>query len=227
MTIHTCSRYDYTNPKAGARSEEETTWPASPPRRPLGHAGRSSPRQRELFAEQGYAETATREVVERAGVTRGALYHHFSDKADLFRAVFVEIEEELNGSVATRAIAEQDPRMQFLAGCSASLEFAKRPDYLQVAVVDAPAVLGEAEWHAVDAAIGTSSMEFGLATLHQAGLLSKEPSRELAVLLFGALTEAVLAVARGDGEPEEYLPAFTQMLEGVAPDASRWPLPRT
>ena len=68
--------------------------------------GRRGP---ELFAERGYAAVGTEEIVARAGVTRGALYHHFRDKQDLFRAVFERLEEELVASIAARMAGVEDP----------------------------------------------------------------------------------------------------------------------
>jgi AcrR family transcriptional regulator len=163
---------------------------------------------RELFTERGYAGTATTEVVRRAGVTRGALYHHFTDKSDLFRAVFHDIERELDDYVMGEARREQDVWEAFRAGARASMTFIARPDYQRIAMVDAPAVLGHDEWHATDISIGLASMEVGLRALHDAGVIEVTPDRSLAILLFGALTEAGLAAARGDGDPDELFDAF-------------------
>ena len=172
---------------------------------------------RELFAEQGFAATATSDIVARAGVTRGALYHHFEDKADLFKAVFVDLEHELNDTVLASAAAERGARAAFMAGCRASMTFIARDDYRQIASVDAPAVLGHEQWHALDAAIGMASMEAGLGALHRAGLLEDEPDRPLAILLFGALTEAGLAAARGDEDAGDLFAAFERLVDRLAP----------
>jgi AcrR family transcriptional regulator len=171
---------------------------------------------RELFTERGFAATATTEVVARAGVTRGALYHHFVDKSDLFRAVFVDLEHELNDTVLAEAVAHDDARSLFMAGCRAAMNFAARDDYRQIAVVDAPAVLGHDEWHAIDAGIGLASMEAGLAVLAAEGLLAEPPDRSLAILLFGALTEASLAAAREDGDADDLFAAFERLVDRLA-----------
>jgi AcrR family transcriptional regulator len=158
-------------------------------------------------------------------VTRGALYHHFADKTELFRAVFVEIEQELNETVLAAALAESDSLGAFVAGCAAWLDFAVRPDYQRVAVVEAPAVLGAAEWHEIDAGIGLASMEAGLAALARDGVLPRRPSRALAVLLFGALTDAGLALARGDGPSKrELLDEFVAIV--TSPPAAAAATPR-
>ena len=175
---------------------------------------------RTLFAERGYAAVSTSEVVAAAGVTRGALYHHFGDKADLFRAVFLDLETELNETVAAEALGVDDAAGAFVAGCRAWMAFAARDDYRQIAVVDAPAVLGQEEWHATDTAIGLASMQGGLRALHRAGLLEAAPDRAMATVLFGALTEAGLAAARGDGDPEELFDAFLRLVRHLAPAGS-------
>jgi AcrR family transcriptional regulator len=172
---------------------------------------------RELFTERGFAGTATTDIVTSAGVTRGALYHHFADKTDLFRAVFVDLEHELNDTVTAAALAETDSRAAFFAGCRTWMSFATRPDYRQIAIVDAPAVLGHHEWHAVDTSIGLTSMEAGLAALHADGLLDQPPTRALATLLFGALTEAGLSAARGDLDADELFTAFEELVDRLAP----------
>jgi AcrR family transcriptional regulator len=160
---------------------------------------------RDAFAAHGFAATSTTAIAADAGVTRGALYHHFADKTELFRAVFLEIEHELNETVVGAALAQTDSLSAFVAGCGAVLDFAARPDYQRIVVVDAPAVLGVAEWHAIDTAIGLSSMDAGLAALDRDGLLGWSRSPALTVLMFGALTEATLAVARGDGPSRDEL----------------------
>jgi AcrR family transcriptional regulator len=160
---------------------------------------------RDAFAEHGFAAASTSAIAAAAGVTRGALYHHFAEKTELFRAVFVEIEHELNETVVSAALAETDSLSAFVAGCGAVLDFAVRPDYQRIVVVDAPAVLGVAEWHAIDAAIGLTSMDAGLAALDRDGLLGWSPSPALTVLMFGALTEAALALARGGGPSRDEL----------------------
>ena len=113
--------------------------------------------------------------------------------------MFVAIEHELNETVTAAALAETKSLDAFVAGCGAWLDFAVRSDYQRIAVVDAPAVLGAAEWHAIDAGIGLASMEAGLTALAADGILPRRPTRALAVLLFGALTDAGLALANGDG----------------------------
>jgi AcrR family transcriptional regulator len=153
---------------------------------------------RGLFAQFGFTATSLNAVAAGAGVTRGAIDHHFGNKTDLFTAVFVELEEELDATVRAAAAVHNTARHAFMAACAAWLDFAVRNDYRQIAVVDAPGVLGAATWHRIDAGIGLASMEVGLAALHAEQPLILPPTPALAVLLFGALTEAGISLAHGD-----------------------------
>jgi AcrR family transcriptional regulator len=180
---------------------------------------------RASFAEHGFAAASTTAIATAAGVTRGALYHHFADKTELFRAVFVQLEHELNDTVVAAALAQTESLKAFVAGCAAWLDFAGRADYQRIAVTDAPSVLGASEWHEIDAGIGLASMEAGLAALARDGVLQRPPSRAFAVLLFGALTDAGLALARGDGPSKrELLDEFVSLVTsapGAMPKAPR------
>src|SRR3982750_1415055 len=93
---------------------------------------------RELFTEKGYAATATEEIVQQAGVTRGALYHHFRDKEELFQAVFEEAERGLVETVRTAAdSAQTDPWQGFLVGCQAFLDACLEPAVQRIVLLDA------------------------------------------------------------------------------------------
>jgi AcrR family transcriptional regulator len=173
---------------------------------------------RTLFATRGFAATPTEDVVAAAGVTRGALYHHFADKAALFREVFVQLSAELDTTVnaaARSAAAGGSVPSAFAAGCEAVLDFVVRPDYHQIAVVDAPSVLGSVVWHDIDAGIGLATMRAGLRALAEAGALRVRYSDALAVVVFGALTEAGIVLSRGaEGSPsrEELLAAILDLV---------------
>src|SRR3712207_6768078 len=105
---------------------------------------------REMFAERGYHGAAAEEIVRRAGVTRGAMYHHFEDKRELFRAVVEEIETEVDEAVLEAARGSMresgDPLEAWMAGFYASLDVYSRPDVRRIQLVDSPAVLSWEEW---------------------------------------------------------------------------------
>jgi AcrR family transcriptional regulator len=153
---------------------------------------------RGLFAETGYAAVSTEEIVRRAGVTRGALYHHFRDKRDLFRAVFEQVEQEVAEKIAAAALSETDPWEQQTVALRAFLDVCLEPAVQRIVLVDAPSVLGLKVWRDIEAAYGLALVRAGLQSVMDAGLIEKQPLEPLAHLLFGALTEAGLMIARAE-----------------------------
>jgi AcrR family transcriptional regulator len=153
---------------------------------------------RRLLAERGYAAVSTEEIVRHAGVTRGALYHHFRDKRDLFRAVFEQVEQEVAEKVAVAALSETDPWLAQMAAVEAFLDTCLEPAVQQIVLVDAPSVLGLATWRELEALYGLGLVRAGLQLLIDAGTIDPQPVEPLAHLVFGALTEAGLLIARAE-----------------------------
>jgi AcrR family transcriptional regulator len=172
---------------------------------------------RESFAALGYAETPTEEIVRRAAVTRGALYHHFADKKGLFRAVVEGIEREIDERVRTAARSAANAADAFVAGCDAFLDACLLPDVEQILLLDGPSVLGWQEWHDVDARHALAQIELGLQELIEAGRLEDQPIRALAHLIHGALIEAALVIAASDdpGAVRTEMGASLQRLLGL------------
>src|SRR3954469_12894443 len=110
---------------------------------------------RDLFAKRGYDDVGTEEIVRRAKVTRGALYHHFRDKKDLFRAVHEQLEAELVESLGARIAGIEDASEMLATGVRSFLDACTDPALAQISLLDAPSVLGWAEWREVDAHYGT------------------------------------------------------------------------
>ena len=154
---------------------------------------------RTLFTGKGYAEVTIEEVVRKAGVTRGALYHHFDDKRALLRAVVVEIEDEIDvlveGAARDAHVRSGDPLKAMMAGYHAFLDACSSPEVRRLLLLDGPSVLGWEEWHEIDAAHAVAQIETGLGMLVDAGLAEPQPLRPLAHLLHGAVVEAALYVA--------------------------------
>lgn len=149
-----------------------------------------------LFARLGYVETAREDICRRAGVTRGALDHHFDGKKGLFRAVAEDVEVRLNERIAAAALAQPDPVSQLRAGCRAYLDEATHPEVRQILLLDARAVLGWKEWQEIHSKHGLLLTKEGLkAALPAERHHSVEP---LAHVLLAALTEAALYVATAD-----------------------------
>lgn len=157
-----------------------------------------------LFAEKGYAAAGREEIVAAAGVTRGAMYHHFADKADLFRAVFEEVEAQVMLQVAEAAMTESDPIEQLRRGCHAYLDVATDPGVRRICIIDAPAVLDEAVRReiATDNALGV--VREGLRAAIAAGRMREQPVDSLAHLLLATLMAAAQYIAMAD-DPETAL----------------------
>jgi AcrR family transcriptional regulator len=150
---------------------------------------------RELFAGRGFAGTAREEIVERAGVTRGALHHHFGTKQDLFAAVVEELEQELAARIAGAAMAGTDPRDQLRRGCHEFLDAALDPAVQRIVLLDAPSVLGWTAWREVDARYGLGLVVEALRAVFAAGQATPRPVEPLAHVLLAALNEAAMLVA--------------------------------
>ncbi|WP_261720525.1 TetR/AcrR family transcriptional regulator [Streptomyces sp. FZ201] len=176
---------------------------------------------RRLFSERGYAAVGLAELVEAAGVTKGALYHHFpGGKTDLFRAVLAEAQEEIGRRVAAAADAEDDPWAQLTAGCREFLVAATAPEIQRIVLVDGPAVLGWSEWRAMDEAASARHLAEALISLVEAGIIAAQPVQPLVHLLSGAMNEAALWLA-SSSRPEDLtdtVAALQRMLQALRAD---------
>jgi AcrR family transcriptional regulator len=155
---------------------------------------------RELFATRGYAAVGTEEIVQRAGVTRGALYHHFADKHDLFRAVYERVEQELTERIVTEVplAGSDDPVSVLRDGTATFLDACLDPEVQRVALIDAPAVLGYQAWREIGERYGLGLIQAALQSAVDTGAIPHQPVRPLARVLLGALDEAALYIARAD-----------------------------
>ncbi len=177
---------------------------------------------RRLFAANGFDGTGTEQIVAEARVTRGALYHHFRDKADLFRAVMAEAA----GDVAQRLIDEQlaaeatSPLEEIRDGVSAFLDVCIGGDFQRIVLVDGPRVLGADAWEDLVDRYGRGILEEWLDRAAETGALDAMPVRALARLLIAMLTEASLAIARSDTPAQaraEFGVVVDHMLVGLRP----------
>ena len=155
----------------------------------------------EEFSQKGYADAATETIVRKAGVTRGALYHHFKSKKDLFYAVFQKAQREIGKRIEERADAVDDPWDQLVLGCRAFLKACTEPALQQIVVIDAPAVLDWNAYREVDATMpgsGFSLLKEGLQELIDHKLIKPLSADALAHLLSGAMDEAAVWIAKCD-----------------------------
>ncbi len=169
---------------------------------------------RRLFAEQGYAGVAMEEVVREAGVTRGALYHHFGGKRDLFEAVYEEVEQQLTEDIARAALTGPDPLEALRAGARAFLDRCLDPEMQRIALLDAPAVLGWERWREIGSRYGLGLAEATLQAGIDAGAIAPLGARPLAHVLMGALDEAAMVVARAE-DPATARQEMVTVLDGL------------
>jgi AcrR family transcriptional regulator len=156
---------------------------------------------RELFSDRGYGAVGTEEIVRRARVTR-ALYHHFRDKRDLFRAVHEELEQGLVEQITGQIAGIEDPIELLEQATRAFLDACTDPAMIQIALVDAPNVLGWDEWREIDAKYGLGLTTMGLQLAMDSGALRRQDTRVLGHLVLGALGEAAMLIGHSD-DPEK------------------------
>lgn len=173
---------------------------------------------RELFSERGYADISTEEIVARAGVTRGALYHHFEDKRALFRAVHESLEEALVERIAGQIGGIEDPVELLATGVRAFLDACEDPALARISLIEAPGVLGWAEWREIDARYGLGLVTAALTAAMEAGTVGSRPVEPLAHLLLAAMGEAGIMLATSDRPSEargEVEAALMALLDGL------------
>jgi AcrR family transcriptional regulator len=155
---------------------------------------------RSLFAEKGYHGAAAEEIVGGAGLTRGALYHHFEDKKDLFRVVVDEMEGEIDEEIEAAERAHSGLPEAVMAGYRAFVDAVLDPEMRGTFFLEGPAVLGW-EWREIDARHAVGKIEEGLEALIAEGFVEPQPVGPLARLINGTLLEAAFFVAASE-DPE-------------------------
>ncbi|MEA2153184.1 MAG: hypothetical protein QOI18_1417 [Solirubrobacteraceae bacterium] len=170
---------------------------------------------RKLFAAKGYASVGTEEIVRRAGVTRGALYHQFSSKEDLFLAVYEQVEQELTARVAGTLGEVTSPFAAMRSGIRAFLEACRAPEVQRIVLIDGPAVLGWERWREVAERNGLGLIEAVVGAAIEAGEIEELSPELLAHLLMGALDEAALLVVRDPGATDAVAATLERMLDGL------------
>ena len=165
---------------------------------------------RALFAEDGYAATSLDAVAARAEVTKGAVYHHFQGKRQLFEAVFVREVEQMEAPLLEAYGCKKDPWDGFRAGCRTFLDLCLEPGLQRIVLLDAFTALGWEEMRRLEAPL-LSLMEAGIARAVEAARIAKRPPEPLAHFLFGALCETAMIVARADDQKAAHRQAVTEI----------------
>lgn len=175
-----------------------------------------------LFAEHGYAATSTTQIVREANVTRGALYHHFSDKQQVFEAAYIEVEKSVHARCAEAASAAGgDLPAQMAAGMSAFLDACLQPQVQRILILEGPAVLGwERSVRFDDPYCARRLLIGGFQAAERSGLILPGQALPLTHLFFGALNHAGAVIAASPNPVEErdaLAEALTTMLRTALP----------
>ncbi|MFF4413026.1 TetR/AcrR family transcriptional regulator [Streptosporangium sp. NPDC001559] len=173
---------------------------------------------RELFIGDGFSATAVDEICARAGVTRGAFYHHFSNKEHIFREVYAAEQEALSMTVRQAFRARQDPWDGMSAGCRRLLEASLEPAVRQITLVEAPGALGWSAMRDIQAGC-KEQVRRGLAIAIEAGCVPDRPLDPAASLLYGGICEIALDIARAPDQRaalEDSLTELDLVLAGIA-----------
>src|SRR5262245_62463408 len=145
---------------------------------------------RKLFPARGFAKVSAEEVVAAVDVTRGALYHHYDGKEELFAAVVDALMQEVHAKLARSAAVASDPLQAIKRGIGAFLTVCAEPSVQRILLVDAPVVLGWPKWREMDATYGFGLLKQALAGAMQTGLVRKQDLDVLTHILLGARSPA-------------------------------------
>lgn len=180
---------------------------------------------RQLFAERGFAGTSTGAILEKAGLARGALYHHFKDKRDLFRAVFEHVEEDLVQRVVEAAYAEPARPLwdRVVAGLEEFMVVASEPGVQRIVLTEGPAVLGKGAWRELDERYGLGLVKRVIQQAITEGVITDRPVEPLARLVLAAVNEAATTVAEAHDQEaarKEMSAALIRLLDDIRTSSS-------
>jgi AcrR family transcriptional regulator len=175
---------------------------------------------RRLFAERGYAATPIGEIAKSARVTKGALYHHFADKRELFRATCRAVQLEWVERIRAAVAGEPDAGRRLDLALDAFLEACLDPETQRIVMLDGPAVLGPEELHAVEERHGLTMIEETIGDAMESGDLDPAPVGPLSHILLGALNAASMAIARAEDHEAaraEIGASLERLVDGLRP----------
>jgi AcrR family transcriptional regulator len=172
---------------------------------------------RQLFGEKGYASTSIDEVAAQAGVTKGAFYHHFDGKANLFQEVYEQVMHEVSDEVVS-VFLEPDHWTALTRGCQLMIDAQLDPAVRRIALHDARSVLSWDVLHLIESRYGAVGIRGALRKAMHGGVIEPQPLRPLALLLAGAISEACFYVADADDPAQarqEVGRLVVRLLEGL------------
>lgn len=169
------------------------------------------------FTEYGYANTALQSIVEEAELTRGAVYHHFRNKEELFRAVLDDIQREVAERVEEAASRSEEPWQQLYLGCRAFVEAAVEEQNRRIMLIDGPAILGWETWREMDKDHSMRLLREQLDYMQEEGYMRQIPLDALTHFISGGLNEMTLWLANGAADRksfDETMEVLTLFLKG-------------
>lgn len=147
------------------------------------------------FSEKGFAKTALEDIVKKAGLTRGALYHQFAGKKQLFAAVFEKVQIDLVNHIRQVGQGQKHLFNEFKMGTFAFIEIISQNEFRQIILIDGPAVLGWAKWREIDASYSFRELQEGVKALIAEKIINGFTVDALSTLLSGSLNEAAMTLA--------------------------------
>jgi AcrR family transcriptional regulator len=181
---------------------------------------------RQLFGTRGYADTSLDDVAQSAGLTKGAVYHHFSNKGDLFRAVYELVKQELGGKVfPARTVSAEEIWQELLERCRAFVDAHTDSAVQRIVLLDARAVLSWEQWHEIENKYGVVMLRGVLRRAMHRGVIDEQPLHPLAMVLSGAVTAACMLVANAEDPPAARAEAMA-VIERLLAGLQRRPVPR-
>lgn len=180
---------------------------------------------RQHFAEDGYSATSLNAIAATAGVSKGALFHHFDSKEDLFLTLWRDLQLEMDVEARAAALAARDrndPFAAFLAGSRVYLDWASRSEYQRIVLVDGPSVLGPARWHELEFDLGKRTLVPGTEFMASKGMIPAHLTVPAALMLQASLNAAAYALSQGklDVSREQYMETFERILRGMGQNSS-------
>lgn len=175
---------------------------------------------RTLFAQSGFHETGITDLLAKAVATRGALYHHFADKGELFEAVFRQVAADLHASGAKSAAPfSGDPWRQLIVALNTHLKLvASNVEFQRILLIDGPVVLGWQRWRSILSEYLLEGFVVTLNILMERKIIAEQPTEPLATLIMGALDDSSLAIAHAKKPHEaqiQFAAALISLIEGL------------
>lgn len=172
------------------------------------------------FGSFGYNSVTVDQIAADAEVAKGAIYHHFPTKADLFEAVVQAVAAEILAEVQATLVQQRDILTAMFAGHRAFFATCAKPQFAQIFLKDGPSILGWSRWREIDANHFGGMVRDGLLAAMELGVITKQPIDPLVGLILGAVTEAAIACANSENfaeAAEGYVEGLEAILNGLRP----------